>query len=284
MGISGCTLSEPDSGDGSVYEDSLKLKSVSSLGVTLFDIDYDNSGRITKMTLGGGKDMMEYDFQYSGDVTLPNVISYCEYESIPKGEDYVKELVESDIWKDIQYVDGKITSFTYTETQYFVYYEYDYYTELYSRNVSSQENSGTRILEYDSNGYLISDSDTCTDNINGTTHDKTVYNWEDGLLLSVMDNDTSELLYTIRYSEENNIHRQWDINNEIFGPLAVAGFMGKAPAKFISEISTYSKGAYMDETIYYAYVIAENGYIDLAKSGTDADELSLTLKYHYIKK
>lgn len=275
--LTSCTLDDPNtSSDNSVSAEQLQLIGMAAYGLNMMDVSYDNNGRVSEIRFGADN---TYTFEYQGSLNVPSTIRAEFYDFYTVNGMEVKKLEEQDIYANIECnSNGLVTKWDYEETSYCydINYDYDTEKETITEGINSKD-TGTRTFEYDSDGHMV--KQYSYDDISGYDVDD-IYNWENDLLISYGETEDEDhrQWYEIEYSDVNNVHRQWDPNNEIFGPIAITGLFGKAPAKFIKSVTGYS-GSYLDDTINYAYTLKENGLIDKCKVSNYDDTMIYTLIY-----
>ena len=122
------------------------------------------------------------------------------------------------------------------------------------------------------NGHLIRVHDTDRDS------DDRTFNWDGDLVMSVYD---GEVTLRLAYSDVENVNLQWDPNNEILGPMAITGFFGKAPARFVKSAEFSDEYC---ERIQYSYSLLDNGLINMCRVlDSDDPEFEPVLNYIYEK-
>lgn len=259
-----CTVSEPDAPSGN--PEALRLKALSSYGVTLMSIDYDSQNRVTAINYGNEE---TYEFTYQGNSRVPVEIVNTEYEEIwdDNSQKDVRGVSGIDTWTDIRATaDGcYIASCTSREWQ---------------RN--SDDANATLVTYmtflYDSDGHLTHTTETDNEGTLGRE-----YNWQDGLLKSWTDTDDQDVESAkYEYSDIDNVNLQWDPNNGMLGPLSVTGLFGKAPSKFFKSEETFFRGQ-RDGYAQYAYTLLDNGLIHASKLNT-GDDGTMFFNFVYEKK
>lgn len=262
-----CTLDEPSYPEGAASQ--MRLTAVTSYGVTLMKWDYDKQNRVTKISVGGD---LTYWFTYAGDSDIPSTISgeAYDYRYDYETDKDVKVLDERWEWTDIKANSkGHITSYHCEETD---------------DESGVMTLSGTVTLTYNSNGELTRMEDAYYDSGDQTNYvDVYNYTWQNGLLMSKQEEATDHVETIINeYSDLDNTSRQWDPNNEIFGPVATTGLFGVAPKKFTKSSSIYHGLDSAPDVIQYAYTLLPNGLIRMSKV-KDEDELTVVMTYVYKK-
>ncbi len=262
--FSGCTVSEPDMANGEPAK--FRLVSVKSMGMTLISVNYDNQGRMTKINYGNE---IVYEFSYEGTSTTPSEVVSLAYETYDVNDKEVRKLDTKTIWNNIHVnSDGYITGCSVKEWGWYYEDHYNYDTEKYELVLVSEdfdEYHGT--IVYDNHGHII-DATALGDGM--------TYEWSGDLLMSASDDD---ITVRFTYSDVDNVNLQWDPNNEILGPIAISGFFGKAPAKFVK--SAQFSGD-MDEKIQYSYSLLDNGLINMCRVlSSDNDGFEPVLNYVY---
>lgn len=260
-----CTVSEPELPGGDPSK--VRLVAVKSMGITLISVKYDKQGRISKINAGNE---MVFDLSYDGISSTPSKIVTTEYDTYDVNDKEVRQKVGETVWSNIHVnSDGYMTDCSVVETEYFFDVVYDYETgkdALVARGEETDRYNGT--LTYH-NGHLVKSLDS--------DGDCKTYNWDGDLLLSMVDNDGPSISYA--YSDAENIHLQWDPNNEIIGPIAITGLFGKAPAKF-TKSAEFSDG----ERIQYSYALLDNGLINMCRVlDSDDPKFEPVLNYIYEK-
>lgn len=239
-----CTVSEPEmEGDPS----KVRLVAVKSMGVTLISVNYDNQGRITKINSGNE---LIYEISYDGVSSAPSKIVCDEYDTFYVNDRDVRQLVSQAVWDNIQVNSaGYITGCSVSETDWYYETEYDHDTGKARLVQHSADHDSYAISASYSNGHMTKFEDD---------EDVKVYNWQGDLLTSVFDGTT--LNFT--YSNVENVCLQWDPNNEVFGPIAITGFFGKAPSRFVKTAEYDSE---YGERIQYSYALLDNGLINMCR-------------------
>lgn len=265
-----CTLDEPSYPAGAASQ--MRLSSVSSYGITLMKWEYDKQNRVTEINVGND---IIYQFSYIGDSKSPDVISgkSYDYEYDYDKDKEVRILDETWEWTGIKTdSDGHITYYDCTET-------------IYRYNTTPETTTSQVSLEYDSNGQIILLADQSFDPFTmSTITDYVHFNWKNGLLVNRTDSGPNPEIVTIEYSDVENPNRQWDPNNEMFGPIATTGFFGVAPKKFAKSSTSYYNGNYdwPGHVIQYSYNLLPNGLIRMSKVKDDND-ITVVMTYTYEK-
>lgn len=261
-----CTVSEPDVPTGDPSK--VRLTAVKSMGITLISVNYDKQGRITK--INAGNDIV-YNLSYEGTSAAPSEVVTLEYDTFDVNDKEVRQKVSETVWTNIRVnSDGYITSCSISETDWDYDTEYDYNTGKWGLTLRDTKNDKYDGTLFYHNGHLIKSHDT--------DGEESIYNWDGDLLMYVNDGDgTLEL----EYSNVENVNLQWDPNNEILGPIAITGFFGKAPARFIK--ASKFDGDY-GEKIQYSYSLLDNGLINMCRVlDSDDPEYEPVLNYIYEK-
>jgi len=264
LSLASCTVSEPDAPGGD--PSALRLKALSSYGVTLMSVDYDQQNRVTAINYGGDE---TYEFTYQGDSRVPVKIVNTEYEYMWDDDSQKDVRYESsiDTWTGIRATaDGRyIASCTSREWQ---------------RN--SYDADKTLVTDmtfmYDSDGHLTRTIETDNEGTLGRE-----YKWQGGLLKSWTDTDHQDVeSATYEYSDVDNVNLQWDPNNGMLGPLGITGLFGKAPSKFFKSEETFFNGQ-RDGYAQYSYTLLDNGLIHAARLNT-GDDGTMFFNFVYEKK
>lgn len=230
LGVTSCHLDEPNEDAGAES----KLVSVTGpLGVPLCKITYDSQQRPTSIYRGDE----EYNISYD-----PMKVVVKEYD--------LGQVIEVDTWENILIRDGRIVSFTNTESDI--------------RNPSN--NCVTHVdVTYDSEGRITRIKD------DGTM----IFTWsDDGNLISIVEDDGHS---EFTYGTLPNATGQWSVN-WAFNPLAIFGYFGKAPVRFPASLTDYT------ETLYFAYRLDKIQRIDVEQVKTsygEDDAETVSFKYNY---
>ncbi|MCM1310953.1 MAG: hypothetical protein NC301_08020 [Bacteroides sp.] len=272
LSLASCTLSDPAEVSGNA--DDLRFTGYTSYGIKLMSVNYDDQDRVTEINIGTE---ISYTLSYNGSATVPTSITCREYNfgydsESDKDVRYLSELSE---WTGITAANGKyLGSMNVRNT---------YYSE---RGATPEVTTGTMHFDYDSNDHIT--KETITETTNGeTTTDVRNFSWSSDLLTGWNDAGSTHRSEsaTYLYSEVENEYLQWDPNNGAFGPLAITGLLGKAPAKFLKSETTYIDGR-KDNFLQHAYTLLDNGLINMAKfsDGSEDDDVALVFNFQYEKK
>lgn len=263
LGLASCTVSEPDAPKGDASD--LRLTGMTAYGIKFMDVEYDGQDRIVCINLGNS---MIYNLTYSGNSQVPEQVTAEEYDyTYTEDDEEVTYLSSRDIWTDITTDgNGHITGFRETEVNY----------ERYGSE--SGRSTGYSRFTYDSEGHLLSMTET-TDGISSTRR----YEWADGLLLGYDESGDHPQSAVYAYSDVENVNLQWDPNNNTFGPMAITGLFGKAPAKFFKSETLFYNG-YRDYSVQYSYTLLDNGLIHLARLYGDDEDGNVVFTFTYEKK
>ncbi len=262
--LASCTVSEPKAPAGD--PESLQFTGISSFGMTLMSVEYDNYNRVTMINFGNE---MIYEMAYASDSdVIPVSVVSSEYE---EGWDYdrdkyVLQLSERDTWSNIHGDSyGKITGF-------------DCVSEHYDGDATTYVEKWRQSYRYDLAGHIIQQRVVDT---KGSV-DEVTYEWENGLLMRYYDNDTDHHEVGVyEYSDVENVNLQWDPNNQALGPMAITGFFGKAPSRFLKS-ERITIGDYDNEYYQYAYTLHQNGLINMSKV-VNEDDGTLVFNFLYKK-
>lgn len=249
--FSACTLSEPNNGDS----ESVRLISILSSSMTLYDIQYDSQGRPVQIN------DREYDARY--------IISYAPFELVIE-EGAPKDAMDAD--SDEMYMEyrtvisdgtfntaGYLTGATITETEYDV-----------DGNVISQESSPL-VLRYDNFGHLISYID-----------DGEVvfsYDWDINGNLTSYTTDSGTV--TIKYGTTPNPKRQWTPFWDNIGPFRLTGLFGVAPAympaSWVEDNGMADDGSYISRK--WAYQLTDAGWIQAVQEVVEGYSQVFNFRY-----
>lgn len=239
--LSQCTLEE----ETYALQD-LKLSHTTISGGICYQFEYDNQGRTTYVSCGDGEN-------YEATVGIsydPMEITETEYDDDGEKSDVT-------VYTNIKLnSDGYITSASCTDYSYTDLIDdvtsqkigtYVYLTEQYSCTCT-----------YDSEGHIT--------RITTSGEEPTIFQWENGNLISADDGETK---VTCTYLSTPNTRNQWIPGQRIsYDPLTIIGLLGKAPANLIESDSETDYG-YGLTNHTYAYQINKSGYVEKVKFKED---------------
>lgn len=260
--LSSCTLSDPSEADGT--PGSYRLKALSSYGLQVMKVSYDNLDRITEINYFGD---MVYTLTYSGSSSVPTEVEMVEYDWY---EDYetekeVKYICNRSSWTDIEgNTNGFITALQEVETSY------DRDGSIL--DVSASHRTFTYADRHLTNTWFDGDAEM-------------MYSWDNGLLTSCGEplGEPNRELYTYTYSDTENDNLQWDPNNQAIGPIAITGLFGDAPTRFLkTETLSYSDG--YSEKVQYSYSLLPNGLINAVRILDEYEEETVSFNFQYEKR
>lgn len=276
--MTGCTLSEPKQSEENAND--LLLTSVSTYGLTIMKFDYDNQNRIKEINVSDG---VKYTFKYNGNNRTPSEIESWEYEYYYLDGKEEKKIEYHSLWTNIQSdSNGYIVRLDAEDTDYSYNEEMDQNTgDLYVKETTTTD-IGVNTFIYNSKGQLT--ESVYWDKGDEKNADHTYINWENDLITWSGDGpgvDHRQYI-TFDYSNVKNVTGQWDPNNEIFGPIAVSGFFGPAPSKYIKAANMFYSN-HLEEVITYSYNVGSNGLIKSARVMEDETDL-IVFNFNYSKK
>lgn len=250
--LTSCTLSEPDNNAANNPAEEMLLQKISSMGVNMLYITYDELNRPLKLS----SPMLEevVTLTYEGTDKYPSEMDIKQYDE--------ESLDEHGIFTDIRFdANGHITSFTCKE----------WMQREQTWDISYN------VLHYDNAGHLTESY------VDGEL--SSWYEWEDGLLVKSHLDDGNDV-YTWAYGNLENPTGMWSLNWPFLDILQITGWFGKAPSKLpisITERSGVYDEWYNETTLQFAYSLSTTGLIT-AEKFSDGDGDVVTLNYSYTKK
>lgn len=274
-----CTLSEPEVPTGNA--DSMRLTGMTVSVLNVLKVKYDNVDRITEINFANE---CVYLLTYEGDETIPSKIVMNEYDSFDVNDKEVIKLVANYIWTDIKAdAQGHIVQYNADETEYHYNTQYDENDKQVLVQDRIEKDHGISSFTYDAKGHLLMSHYWAPDD--EADGDYNYLNWSGNLITSYGEPaGASNREWTeVEYSDVVNRNLQWDPNNEILGPLAITGFFGVAPEKFIKRVTRYYNGEF-NGWIEYAYSLLPNGLINKCRvADSDNEKMTYNLIYEMKK-
>lgn len=275
LAAASCTVDEPSMPEGDASQ--LQLSATTSYGLTLSKWEYDDLDRLTEISFGD----IVYSISYVGNTNRPDSIITTIYDYIEVNDKMIRVVDEVDRWSDIGVTAaGYIAGYRSVDVDYDIHVGWDYEADReIIESITPYTETSLVTLSYDAAGHLVEELESGYDNNGNMTSTLTTFDWQNGLLVYICDSDDDHReSKKFEYSDVDNVQFQWDPNNQAFGPLATAGFFGKAPSKFLSKVSTYYNEQ-LDEESYYAYTLLPNGLIRMAKMTEEDETIVMTFVY-----